>query len=139
MPKASEHNQLFMEVKLTPAQIKALNGGAVTLIPAPGAGKVIEVRSFLLTNLHDGTTDYTWANSDHDITVGGASIGGNAPAVAVIAAAARLTKRGSSVAAGTTLTENVAVTIVASGTAQPLAGDHNFLAKVSYNVVDITK
>jgi len=46
------------EIKLTTAQVKAMNGTPVALVAAPGIGKVIEFISAVLFLDHDGGGDY---------------------------------------------------------------------------------
>lgn len=131
----------YKEVELTSAQIKALVATDVDLIAAPGAGKIIEVISVLLTLLPPvGTAHvaYTWANTDHNITVGSATFVNDAGAQALIEAAARYSAVIRPSATEGALTENAALKIGASGTGEPAAGNGTLKVRVAYRVWDVT-
>jgi hypothetical protein len=132
----------YKEVVVTSAQIKALVATDVDLVAAPGAGKAIELISVLLTMVPATTSPvaYTWANTDHNITVGSAAFVNDAAAQALIEAStsARYSAVLRPSATEGVLTENAALKIGASGTGEPAAGNGTLKVRVAYRVWDLT-
>lgn len=125
---------------LTTAQVKALVATDVEVIAAPGAGKAIVVLgAFLTMRPVASPVQYAWANTDHDITIGGHSVGGDTPAQALIEAATTGPFTKQVVPAGKTLTANEAVVIGASGTGEPATGNGELDIEVLYMVIDVTE
>lgn len=128
-------------VELTSDQIKALVATDVELVAAPGAGKVIELISATLTLLPPvgvSHVAYTWANTDHNITVGNATFANDAAAQALIEAAARYTAVIRPSVTEGALTENAALKIGASGTGEPAAGNGTLVVRANYRIWDTT-
>lgn len=125
-------------IVVTPAQIKAIVATDVTLIAAPGAGKVIVPVRAILT-LDYNSAAYAWANSDHTLgfNLGGIAAANDAGAQALIEASARTTVVWNA-AAQATLTENTALLLQAGGTGEPTTGDSNLLVEVFYYELDVT-
>lgn len=131
----------YKEVELTSAQIKTLVATDVDLVAAPGTGKAIELISAVLTLLPPvGTSHvaYTWANTDHNITVGNATFANDAAAQALIEAAARYSAVIRPSATEGALTENAALKIGASGTGEPATGNGTLKVRVAYRVWNVT-
>lgn len=129
---------LFIENELTSAQIKTLVATDVTLIPAPGAGKVI-VPLFHVLTMKAGATPYTWANTDHSITIGDAVTDSDAEAQALIESADDLTLFLRPAAQSAEKVPNTALKIEAAGTGEPAAGDGTLLVKTYYTIIDVTE
>ena len=130
----------YKEVELTSAQIKTLVASDVEILAAPGTGKVIELISVVLTLLPPvGTSHvaYTWANTDHNITVGNATFANDAAAQALIEAAARYSAVIRPSATEGALTENAALNIGASGTGEPATGNGTLKVRVAYRVWNV--
>lgn len=126
-------------VTVPSASIKAIVATDYELVPAPGAGKVL-VPLYAIATMRAGSTPYTWANTDHSLTIGGMVSDSDAEAQAVIEAAANT--RVSTVfrpAAGTTPpTENQAIKLEAAGTGEPAAGNGDLVIRVMYTEIDVT-
>jgi len=129
----------YKEVVVTSAQIKALVATDVDLVAAPGAGKAIELISVILTMVPAATSPvaYTWANTDHNITVGSATFANDAAAQALIEAAARYSAVIRPSATEGALTENAALKIGASGTGEPATGNGTLKVRVAYRVWNV--
>lgn len=126
----------FKEVRVPSASVKALVATDYEIVAAPGLGKVIVLVAAVLT-LDYATATYAWANTDHNITVGGATFANDAGAQALIEASARYSVRIAPTAAQTVLTENQALSLGASGTGEPTTGDSDLVVRVLYAVVDV--
>lgn len=141
--QTSERQTHYAETVVTSAQIKTLVATDVDLVPAPGAGKAHEVLSAVLTMVPatDTPTAYTWANTDHNITLGGATFSNDAAAQALIeaSASARYTVTIKPPATEVVLAENTAIKIGASGTGEPAAGNGTIVARVTYRTHDLTQ
>ncbi len=135
---AVEHQILWEEVIVTPAQVKALVATDVSIVAAPGAGKVI-VPLFATLTLDFNSIAYAWANTDHSISIGGAVTDSDAEAQALIESADRHTIVLRPAVDSAELAENTALSLSASGTGEPTAGDSNLLVKVAYYVIDVTE
>lgn len=122
------------KVVLTAAQIKALNSTPITIVAAPGAGKVISVDEIQAT-MNFGTTQFTGANAvEVRYTDGsGQKVTGDLAAAWLNNASTRTDKAiGSAV---TTAVANAAV-VVAVPSANPGAGDGTVTLDVLYRVCD---
>lgn len=138
MPDPKEQKMLFVENELTSAQIKTLVATDVTLVAAPGAGKVI-VPLFHVLTLKYGTATYTWANTDHAIAIGSATTDSDAEAQALIESVDNHTIVLRPAADSAELATNTALAISASGTGEPATGDGTLLVKTYYTIVDVTE
>ena len=138
MPDPKEQVMLFVENVLTSAQVKALVATDVSLIAAPGVGKII-VPLFHVLTLKFATIAYTWANTDHSITVGGAVTDSDAEAQALIESADRHSIVLRPAVDSAELAENTALFIGATGTGEPAAGDSTLLVKTYYTIINVTK
>lgn len=127
----------FREVAVTNAQVKAIVATDLEIVAAPGAGKTHVILAVHMTNLYGGVA-FTWANTDHGITVGNAAFDNDAEAQAFIEAGARYTAELRVPAGSTPLTENQAISLTASGTGEPITGTGTLIVRVLYATVETT-
>lgn len=128
----------FREKRVTSAQVKTLVATDVEIVEAPGAGKQ-HIVLFASITLDFNTTAYTWANTDHGLTLSGAVTDSDAEAQALIESVDRhsivLRPAVDSAEAG----ENGAIVLGASGTGEPATGDSDLIVRVLYATVDVTE
>jgi hypothetical protein len=132
-----ELNLKFREVTVTNAQIKALVATDVEIVEAAGTGKAHILLAAQITNRF-GTAAFTWANTDHGITVGNASFDSDAEAQTFAEAGSRNSVELRVPGGSTPLTENSAINLTASGTGELAAGDGDWIVRVLYATVDVT-
>lgn len=120
-------------VSVTSSQLLALNSTPVTLVPAPGAGKAIDVIS--VTGSLTAGTQYTGSNAvEIRYTNGsGTKVTGDLAAAWLNNASNRADK---AIQAAATLTANAAVVAVVP-TANPGAGTGTVVFDVLYRVINV--
>lgn len=124
-----------IEVKLTPAQVKALFTTPVTLIPAPGANRYIQVMS-VAAKLQFVTTAYTGANAVEVryTNASGAKVTGDLAAAWLNSATSRV-----DIAVDAAVTSVVNSPVVAAvPTANPGAGDGLVVLDIVYRIIKLT-
>lgn len=126
---------ITVEKRLTAAEVKTLVATDVEIVAAPGAGKSL-IMLWGSVTLDYKTTTYTWANTDHSITLGGTATVNDAMAQALIEATADYTLFFPGKVATAQLAENTAIALQAAGTGEPATGDGELVVRVMYAVVD---
>lgn len=151
--KLLNEDEMFVEVALTNAQIKALRATPVAVIPAQGAGKVIVVTSCTVFLKYGGTNAFTAQNSDNNLVLRRKDTSGcvlfqgltQAFMQATASGVAQLqTITGGSPATvfdSKTQSDNQAI-VAHNGSAGEIsgnaAGDNTLLLKIGYRVYDVT-
>lgn len=125
------------QIRVPSASVKTLVATDVTLVAAPGAGKVIVPHMAIMT-LDFNSVAYIWANTDHGIVVGGMAMDSDAESQALIEASARASVVVRPVAGSTPLSENAALVLAASGTGEPGTGNSDLVIDILYSVHDVT-
>lgn len=130
----------YKQVRVTSAQIKALVAEDVTIVEAPGAGKII-VPLWALVTMDAGSTPYTWVeadeeNPDHAISLGDMALDDDTSVNALITAATDYSVRLTPLAGSTAITANTALKLTASGVGEPTLGNGTLVVKVAYHVTD---
>lgn len=128
----------FREKVVTPAEVKALVATDVEIVEAPGAGKQ-HIVLFASITLDFNSVAYTWANSDHSITLSGAVTDSDAEAQALIESTDRHSIVLRPAVDSAELGENGAIVLGATGTGEPAAGDSNLVVRVLYTTIDVTE
>jgi hypothetical protein len=135
--------QLFLDTKvartaLTATQTKALFTTPISLVPAPGAGKFIEVLAITATNTF-GTIAYTGGNAlEFRYTDGsGTKVTADIASTFINLAAGVQTNSVTGVSGDTVRTANAAV-VVRVPTGNPAAGDGIITFIVHYRIVPST-
>lgn len=128
----------FREKVVTPAEVKALVATDVEIVEAPGAGKQ-HIVLFASITLDFNSIAYTWANSDHALTLSGATTDSDAEAQALIESADRHSIVLRPAVDSAELGENGAIVLGAAGTGEPAAGDSNLIVRVLYTTIDVTE
>lgn len=126
-----------VQVRVPSAAVKTLVATDVEIVPAPGAGKILEfISGYVILDFN--SVAYSWANTDHDLTLGGVASVNDAAAQAVIEASSRFVARYSPAAgAATAVTENQAIKLTAGGTGEPATGNSDLVVIVNYRVHDV--
>ena len=126
----------FREVTVTSAQLKTLVATDVSIIEAPGAGKA-HIMLWATLTLDFNTTAYTWANTDHSISIGGATTDSDAEAQALIESVDRHSITLRPAVDSAEQVENAAIVLSAAGTGEPATGDSTLIVRVLYATVDL--
>ncbi len=82
---------------------------------------------------------YTWANTDHSLSIGGATTDSDAEAQALIESADRHSIVLRPAVDSAEATENGAIVLAAAGTGEPAAGDSDLIVRVLYATVKTTE
>jgi hypothetical protein len=131
-----ELNLKWREVRVTPAQVKALVATDVEIVEAPGAGYA-HIMLFASLTLDFNSIAYTWANSDHSLSIGGATTDSDAEAQALIESADRHSIVLRPAVDSAEASENGAIVLAAAGTGEPAAGDSDLIVRVLYATVKV--
>lgn len=138
MPTDKELKIKFREVVVPSASIKTLVATDYEIVEAPGAGKA-HIVLFASLTLDFNTTAYTWANSDHSITLGPTVTDSDAEAQALIESTDRHSIVLRPAVDSAELVENGAINLGATGTGEPATGDSDIIVRVLYATVDMTE
>jgi predicted RecA/RadA family phage recombinase len=134
---ASQTGAQSVTINLTAAQIKALHGTPIQVLPAPGAGKVIVPGESLFVFTY-GTVQMTAGSTVGLVAHGGTTpfiSGGSVPTAAITGAVNSNTALGpASATTGVALTVNTGVDIAASGS-EFATGDGTATYTLYYRVV----
>lgn len=133
-----ELNLKWREVRVTPAELKALVATDKTIVEAPGAGYAHIMLMAVLT-LDFNSIAYTWANTDHSLSIGGATTDSDAEAQALIESADRHSIVLRPAVDSAEASENGAIVLAAAGTGEPAAGDSDLIVRVLYATVKTTE
>jgi hypothetical protein len=128
----------YREVVVPSAKVKTLVATDVEIVEAPGAGKA-HIVLFGNITLDFNTTAYTWANTDHTITLGPTVTDSDAEAQALIESADRHSVVLRPAVDSAELVENGAINLGATGTGEPATGDSDLIVRVVYATVDLTE
>lgn len=124
-----------VEKRFTSDQVKTLVATDLEIVAAPGAGKSL-IMLWGTVTMDYGTVAYTWANTDHDLTLGGIATTNDTMAQALIEASADYTLKFMPATTTAQLVENAAINLSAGGTGEPADGDGELVVRVMYIEVD---
>jgi len=123
----------YAEVVVTPAEILALFTTSKELVPAPGAGYVLEFVSAVLILDHGGTDYATAGNLSVATGTTGTALSDTAAAADFLQASADAIRVVQALSADAQLDENESL-VLACATANPTAGDSPVRVKVTYRM-----
>lgn len=124
-------------VRVPSASVKAIVATDYELVEAPGAGKAIVLLYALLT-LDYNSVAYTWANTDHSLSIGPATTDSDAEAQALIESGDAFTMRLAPSVDSAEVVGNTALNLSAAGTGEPVTGDSDLVVHVVYQIIDIS-
>lgn len=128
----------YREVVVPSASVKTIVATDYEIVEAPGAGKA-HIVLFASLTLDFNTTAYTWANTDHSITLGPTVTDSDAETQALIESADRHSVVMRPAVDSAELAENGAINLGATGTGEPATGDSDLIVRVVYATVDLTE
>ncbi len=128
----------YREVVVPSASVKTIVATDYDIVEAPGAGYA-HIVLFASLTLDFNTTAYTWANTDHGITLGTTVTDSDAEAQALIESVDRHSVVLRPAVDSAELVENTAIKLGASGTGEPATGDSDLIVRVVYATVDMTE
>src|SRR5687768_6802182 len=105
----------YREVVVPSASVKTIVATDYEVVEAPGAGKA-HIVLFASLTLDFNTTAYTWANTDHSITLGPTVTDSDAEAQALIESTDRFSVVMRPAVDSAELSENTAINLGATGT-----------------------